>query len=86
MQGLFAAMVASLTDDVKKTGVRMGMIFSTTSFALLTGPPLAGALIQRDGGRYLGAQMWAGSVILVGGLVLAGARVSKTGFRFMERM
>lgn len=86
MQGLFAAMVASLTDDLKKSGVRMGMIFSVTSLALLTGPPLAGALIQRGHGKYLDAQMWAGTVILVGALTLVGARISKTGFRLMVRM
>ncbi|KAL8786672.1 MAG: hypothetical protein Q9195_008108 [Heterodermia aff. obscurata] len=86
MQGLFAAMVSSLTDDLKKTGVRMGMIFSVTSVALLTGPPLAGALIQRADGRYLAAQIWAGTMILAGSLVLTGARVSKTGFRFIVRM
>ena len=86
MQGLFAAMVSSLTDDLKKAGVRMGMIFSVTSVALLTGPPLAGALIQRGSGRYLEAQIWAGTMILAGSLVLTGARISKTGFRLMVRM
>ena len=86
MQGLFTAMVVGLTDDLKKTGVRMGMVFSVTSLALLTGPPLAGALVQRADGQYLDAQMWAGSVIFVGALVLVGARISKTGFRLMVRM
>ena len=86
MQGLFAAMVASLTDDLKRAGVRMGMIFSVTSLALLTGPPLAGAMIQKDNGKYIDAQMWAGTVILAGSLVLTGARISKTGFRLMVRM
>ena len=79
-------MIASLTDDAQKQGVRMGMIFSATSLALLTGPPLAGAIIQKENGEYLGAQMWAGSVLLAGSLVLAGARISKTGFRLMVRM
>ena len=79
-------MIASLIDDVKKTGVRMGMIFSVTSVALLTGPPLAGAIVQKENGEYLGAQMWAGSVIVAGSLILTGARISKTGFRLMVRM
>ena len=78
MQGLFPAMAASLTKDLTKSGVRMGMIFSVTSLAVLTGPPLAGALIQRGHGSYFGAQMWAGSIILGGALVLCGARLSKT--------
>lgn len=86
MQGLFPAMAASLTTDLKKAGVRMGMIFSVTSIAVLTGPPLAGALIQQNDGRYVDAQAWAGSVIFCGGLFLCGARLSKTGFRLKARM
>lgn len=86
MQGLFPAMIAGLTTNLKKAGVRMGMIFSVTSIAILTGPPLAGALIQRDDGHYLGAQMWAGTVILADAFVLAGARISKTGFKLKVRM
>ena len=86
MQGLFAAMIAALTKDLKKTGTRMGMVFSVTSIAVLTGPPLGGALIQRENGKYLHAQLWAATVIVAGGLVLLGARISKTGFKFMVRM
>lgn len=86
MQGLFPAMCASLTDDLKKAGVRMGMILSVTGFAVLTGPPLAGALIQRKNGDYLDAQMWAGTVILVGSFILCGARISRTGWRLRVRM
>ncbi|KAI9881175.1 MAG: hypothetical protein M1830_007153 [Pleopsidium flavum] len=53
IQSLFPATVASLTTDLKKAGVRMGMVFSVVSFACLTGPPLAGALVQKDNGGYL---------------------------------
>ena len=37
--GLFPATLASLTDDLRKTGTRMGMVFTIISFACLTGPP-----------------------------------------------
>lgn len=40
MQSLFPAGLSSLTEDLKKAGVRMGMGFSIVSFACLTGPPL----------------------------------------------
>ena len=86
MQGLFVAMIAALTTDLKKSGTRMGMVFSVTSIAVLTGPPLGGALIQRDDGKYLHAQMWAATAIIAGALVLLGARISKTGFKLMVRM
>lgn len=64
----------------------MGMGFSVVSFAVLTGPPLAGALIQKNNGNYLYAQMWAGATLLCGGLTLVAARLAKTGFVLKERI
>lgn len=79
IQSLFPATTSSLTTEIKKTGVRMGMIFSIVSFASLTGAPLAGALIQKRNGSYLYAQMFAGSVMFCGCLILLAARLAKTG-------
>ena len=81
IQSLFPATLTSLTSDIKKTGVRIGMCFSVISFACLTGPPLAGALIQENGGKYLYAQMFAGSSMLVGGATLVAARWVKSRWR-----
>ncbi|KAI9811784.1 MAG: hypothetical protein M1826_003095 [Phylliscum demangeonii] len=79
IQSLFPATISSLTPDPAHAGVRMGMVFSLVSFACLTGPPIAGALIQRDQGRYRGAQLFAASALAAGGLVLVAARVALTG-------
>lgn len=57
LQSMWPPGLASLTDDLRKAGVRMGMGFSIVSFACLSGPPLAGALIQQDSGQYLSAQL-----------------------------
>ncbi|KAL9131269.1 MAG: hypothetical protein Q9217_000756 [Psora testacea] len=81
IMSLFPATLSSLTTDLKKAGVRMGMVFSVVSFANLSGPPLAGALIQKDDGDYLYAQMFAGSVMMAGCATLVAARVAKTGWR-----
>lgn len=85
IQSLFPATLSSLTTDLKKAGVRMGMVFTVVSFASLTGPPLAGALIQQNGGNYLHAQMFAGTVMLAGCFTLLGGRVAKKGWR-IERV
>ena len=84
IQSLFPATLTSLTTDIKKTGVRLGMGFTIVSFACLTGPPLAGALIQRDDGQYLYAQMWAGTTMVSGACLLVAARIAKTGFVFKQ--
>lgn len=86
MQSLFPATLSSLTTDLKKAGVRMGMGFSVVSVACLTGPPLAGALIQLKHGDYLYAQMWAGSSLICGGLTLCAARITKTGLNFKQKI
>lgn len=81
IQSLFPATLSSLTTDINKTGVRMGMIFTVVSFATLSGPPLAGALIENDNGSYLYAQMFAGSVIMGGGATLLAGRVAIKGWK-----
>lgn len=81
IQSLFPATLSRLTTDLGKAGVRMGMCFSVISFACLTGPPIAGALIQKDGGQYIGAQMYAGTSMMAGCALLLVTRVVRVGFR-----
>jgi MFS family permease len=80
VQGLFPVGLSSLTTDLKKIGVRMGMVLTILSFSALTGNPIAGALVQVDNGRYLYMQMFMGSAMMAGGLCLLGARIARFGF------
>ncbi|KAG9666824.1 MFS monocarboxylate transporter-like protein, partial [Aureobasidium melanogenum] len=86
LQSMFPAGLSSLTTDLKKTGVRMGMGFSVVSFACLTGPPLAGALISHDHGHYLPAQVWAGTCFLLGVSLLFAARTAKVGLHLRRKV
>ncbi len=85
-QGIFVGSLASLTKDLSKTGTRFGMVCSILAFATLTGPPIAGGLIQNDRGGYLSAQVWGGTVVVLGALTVAGARVYKTGWRWKVKI
>ena len=58
----------------------MGMILGITGLANLTGPAICGALIREQQGSYLGAQMFAGSSILIGSIMALAARIAKTGW------
>ncbi|KAL2678827.1 hypothetical protein Neosp_009579 [[Neocosmospora] mangrovei] len=82
LQSMFPATISSLTVDLDKAGVRLGMSFSLVSLAALTGPPLAGVLIRSNHGNYLAAQLWGGSALILGGLTFIAARLSRTGWRF----
>lgn len=86
IQSLFPATLTSLTTDPKRAGVRMGMVFSVVGFAVLTGPPLAGALISKGGGSYIYAQIFAGSCMVAGFATLVAARVAKAGTRLKVRV
>ncbi|KAK3401358.1 major facilitator superfamily domain-containing protein [Sordaria brevicollis] len=79
IQSLFPAGLTSLTTDLRKAGVRMGMVFTCNSFATLGGPPVAGAIIERMDGRYEGAQAFAGVTLVVGVGFLGAARWVKAG-------
>ncbi|USW56620.1 Putative major facilitator superfamily, MFS transporter superfamily [Septoria linicola] len=82
IQALWPAVIGNLNKvpDLKKAGVRMGMAFTVVSFASLTGPPLAGALIQQNGGSYLHAQIWGGVSFLIGFVGLVATRWSIVGW------
>jgi predicted MFS family arabinose efflux permease len=86
VQSLLQAGLASLVTDPKKAGIRIGMGFSVVGIASLMGSPIGGALIERASGVYLHAQVFAGSCMVAGSLVLVAARVSKTGWRIREIM
>jgi MFS family permease len=77
IQALFPTAVTTLTTDLKKQGTRIGMIFTVVSFATLTGPPIAGALISASDGSYFGAQLFSGTSLVFGMLCLAVSRESK---------
>lgn len=79
IQSLFPATLSTLTTDLKKIGVRMGMVLSVVAVAALIGSPIAGALIERDDGGYLYAQMFMGSAIIAGTSTLIAARITKVG-------
>ncbi|EPS28689.1 hypothetical protein PDE_03635 [Penicillium oxalicum 114-2] len=78
VQGLWPSTLSSLTSDLSKTGIRIGMGFTVVSLACLTGPPLGGALIAKAHG-YIGAQIWGGLSFALGAAILVLARYLKTG-------
>lgn len=73
VQALFVRGVGSMTQDKQKMGVRIGMVFSIVSLACLTGPPIAGALIDAQGGEFLYAQVFGGTTMVLGSVGMVGA-------------
>lgn len=85
-QGVFVGALASLTKDPQKMGTRFGMVATLAGFATLAGPPTAGAIIDHSNGNYLLAQIWGGTVIILGGLTVAAARWWQTGLKWKAKV
>lgn len=47
----------------------------------MTATPIAGWLIQKDKGRYFGAQVFAGTTLVGGFATLVAARIALTGWK-----
>jgi predicted MFS family arabinose efflux permease len=77
IQSLLPAALTSLNSDPQKQGTRLGMVFGVLSFGALIGTPVAGALISSSGGSYVDAQVFAGTCLVGGGLLLLAAREVK---------
>jgi MFS family permease len=84
--GMFPAALSGLTKDLNKQGARMGMAFGVAGISGLTGPVIGGALVQRAGGSYVGAQVWAGTSLLLAALLLTASRWVRVGWSFKTRL
>jgi hypothetical protein len=86
VQGLFPAVLTSLTEDPMKAGVRAGMGFGVAGPASFSGPPLAGALIEKASGSYIYAQIFSASSMMVALLTLSICRWSLVGFKLKAKI
>ncbi|RDW72525.1 MCT family MFS transporter [Aspergillus mulundensis] len=72
--------MASITKDMRELGTRLGMVFAITSFGLLIGTPIGGAILN-DTNDYLGVQLFTGCAIAVAAAIFMGVRISRTGLK-----
>ncbi|KFZ03571.1 hypothetical protein V502_10835 [Pseudogymnoascus sp. VKM F-4520 (FW-2644)] len=86
LQSMFISALSSLTSDMSKIGRRSGMVMAAIAFSTLTGGPIAGSLIEKDGGGFLGVQIFGGTIMLVGCGIMITARAAKTGWVVIERL
>ena len=86
VQGIFMGSISSLTKDLSKMGTRVGMVLSIVSFATLTGPPIAGALLDANHGSFLGVQLYGGTTMFIGLSCLALTRSTQVGWKIKARL
>lgn len=80
LQTMFPLVLTSLTKDPAKQGARTGMGFSIAGLAALTGPPIAGAILEGSHSGYLGLQLFAGTGMMVGAAIFLCTRYVAVGW------
>jgi MFS family permease len=77
VRSLFLAVVTIINSDMSKIGARLGIISAGVGIGALLGSPISGAIISASGGSYIGAQIFSGSTLVVGGLFVLASREMK---------
>lgn len=60
---IIPALVAAIS-DVRKLGLRVGTLYAFSSFGVLTGSPVAGAIVTSQNGSYSGLKIFCGVVLI----------------------
>ena len=72
--------ITTLSPHLGVVGTRMGMCFGLTSFGILIGTPVSGALLTATG-SWRGTQLFAGATVLLALICLLIARGAKEGLK-----
>lgn len=75
---LSAALVVRIS-PIREIGYRTGLVFFIGAFSGLTASPIAGAILQNQGGSYTGMQIFSGATLLLGSTFILVVRIYKTG-------
>ncbi|KAG9250560.1 major facilitator superfamily domain-containing protein [Emericellopsis atlantica] len=70
--------------DIRVIGTRVGAALAVQSFGGLIGSPIGGAIVSAQGGKYLGLQLFCGCALLVGALLILGARYTLAGLKMKK--
>ena len=72
--------------DIRQIGTRVGVAFAIQSFGALTGSPIGGAIVDDEGGKYLGLQLFCGCAMMAGCLMFIVARSTQAGFTIWKKV
>lgn len=74
------ALIAQIS-EIRQIGTRTGTAFAVMSFGALTGSPIAGAIVARENGDYLGLQLFCGITMTTASIVYIVARTLQVGWK-----
>ena len=81
-QGPFVSLppsiMVTLSPDLHKIGIRLGMMLAISGFGSLIGEPVAGAIL-RDQNGWVGMQVYCGVLFVISGIFTLAVRLNKAG-------
>lgn len=77
---IIPAMITSFS-EIRQLGARTGALYCASSFGVLIGSPIAGAITKSDNGGYSGLIIFAGVTLLVGTIFALISRIALAGYR-----
>jgi MFS family permease len=79
------AMIAKISPDLRKLGVRTGSLYSVAATGVLIGSPVAGRIAAVDGNGFLGLTLFSGLLLIIGTMFVILARLKLTGMHLMAK-
>ncbi|CAK7232824.1 hypothetical protein SCUCBS95973_008388 [Sporothrix curviconia] len=80
---IMPTLVAEITTDMSKLGVRNGTMFAIISVGSLIGSPIGGAILKGTDNKFWGLQVWAGVTLALGTLFILGTRTTLIGTKIV---
>jgi MFS family permease len=82
---IIPAMIAKISPDVRKLGVRTGSLYAFSATGVLIGSPIAGIIASGNGNGFLGLMLFSGILLMVGTLFISFARLKLTGLTLLKK-
>lgn len=82
---IIPAMIAKISPDVRKLGVRTGSLYAVSATGVLIGSPIAGVIASGSGNGFLGLSLFSAVTLIIGTLFVVFSRIRQTGLKFLAK-
>ncbi|KAF2464801.1 putative MFS transporter [Lindgomyces ingoldianus] len=82
---IIPALIAKISPDIRKLGVRTGSLYAVSATGVLVGSPIAGVIASGKGNGFLGLTLFSGILLMVGTFFVGFSRLRLTGVKLMVK-
>jgi len=81
-----AALVPHITENQQRVPMRLGLQFLVVSVPMITGNPIAGAILKAQNGKFWGVQVFTGVLMFVSAVLYGASRVMFGGWKLSAKV